>query len=88
MSHLYKIALGWLCKAKTITDNMEAVWSAVLSIKDVILSLLDSDNDGMRTHAVKFMEMIVITQTHSGKLDVPRSYLDIVWPVLNFEPQG
>ena len=65
MTHLYKVALGWICKAKTVTDNMEAVWNAVLSIKDVILNLLDTDNDGMRTHAIKFMEMLVITQTHS-----------------------
>ena len=65
MTHLYKVALGWLCKAKTVTDNMEAVWTAVLSIKDVILNLLETDNDGMRTHAIKFMEMLVITQTHS-----------------------
>ena len=65
MTHLYKVALGWLCKAKTVTDNMEAVWTAVLSIKDVILNLLETDNDGMRTHAIKFMEMLVITQTHA-----------------------
>ena len=65
MTHLYKVALGWLCKAKTVTDNMEAVWTAVLSIKDVILNLLETDNDGMRTHAIKFMEMLVNTQTHS-----------------------
>ncbi len=30
MTHLYKVTLGWLCKAKTVTDNMEAVWTAVL----------------------------------------------------------
>ncbi len=65
MTHLYKVALGWLCKAKTVTDNMEAVWTAVLSIKGEILNLLETDNDGMRTHAIKFMEMLVITQTHS-----------------------
>lgn len=66
MTHLYKVTLNWLCKAKTITDQMEAVWDAVVGIKEIIINLLDTDNDGMRTHAIKFMEMVVIVQTHSG----------------------
>ena len=45
---------------------MEAVWDAVVGIKEIIINLLDTDNDGMRTHAIKFMEMVVIVQTHSG----------------------
>jgi symplekin len=67
MTNLYKVVLTWLCKAKVVTDNMEAVWSSVVNIKDEILNLLDTDNDGMRMNAIKFMEMIVIAQTHSGK---------------------
>ena len=26
--------------------------------------MIDNDNDGIRTHAIKFMEMLVISQTH------------------------
>ena len=66
MTHLYKVALGWLCKAKVVTDNMEAVWSMVVNIKEEILNLLDDDNDGMKMNAIKFMEMLVVLQTHSG----------------------
>ena len=64
MTHIYKVALGWISKAKSLTDNMEAVWTVVCKIKDIILTLLDSENDGIRTYAVKFMEMLIITQTH------------------------
>uniref|UniRef100_A0A0K2TH07 Symplekin n=1 Tax=Lepeophtheirus salmonis TaxID=72036 RepID=A0A0K2TH07_LEPSM len=64
MTHLYKISLMWIARAKTVTEDMEAVWNEIIAIKTVILMLLDSDNDGIRTHTVKFMEMLVITQTH------------------------
>ena len=36
----------------------------MVTIKEIIVELLDSDNDGIRTHTIKFMEMIVLTQTH------------------------
>jgi symplekin len=65
MTHLYKVALSWLSKAKVITDDMEAVWNVICSIKEIITSLLEADNDGIRTHTVKFMEMLVLTQTHA-----------------------
>ncbi len=65
MTFLYKSALSWLCSAKIINDKMEAVWSSVSEIKAEICGLIDSDNDGVRTHAIKFMEMLVIAQTYS-----------------------
>lgn len=63
MTHLYKVALMWLAQAKIITEDMEAVWTVVCGIKSIITHLLEADNDGIRTHTVKFMEMLVITQT-------------------------
>ena len=36
MTHIYKIALTWLSKAKTISEQMEATWSVICHIKDVI----------------------------------------------------
>ena len=64
MTHVYKVALGWISRAKSISENMEAVWTVVSLIKDIILTLLESENDGIRTYTVKFMEMLVVTQTH------------------------
>lgn len=64
MIHIYRVALIWLSKSKTVTDNMQAVWTVICRLKDIVLTLLDSDNDGIRTHTIKFMEMLVISQTH------------------------
>jgi symplekin len=43
-----------------------------LYLKEVITQLIDSDNDGVRTHAIKFMEMVVLTQTHRGPSSAPK----------------
>lgn len=39
----------------------EACWDMVTQIKEDVLELLDSDNDGVRTHAIKFTESLIIT---------------------------
>ena len=56
--------LKYLSSASSISDRMEAAWGLVLNIKEVIVQFVDSDNDGIRTLALKFMEMIVLIQTH------------------------
>jgi len=63
---LYRSTLRWLSlqAGVGITDRMEAAWTLVNNIKEGIVQLLDSDNDGVRTLTLKFMEMIVLTQTH------------------------
>jgi symplekin len=64
MTQIYKIALSWLSKAKTVSEQMEATWSVICHIKEVINLMLEHSNDGVRTHTIKFMEMLVVTQTH------------------------
>ena len=56
--------MKWLSQAKSISESMEAAWGLMVNIKEIIVELLDSDNDGIRTMTVKFMEMLVLTQTH------------------------
>ena len=58
--------MKYLSSAPSISDSMEAAWSLVTKIKEVIVQFVDSDNDGIRTLALKFMEMIVLIQTHRG----------------------
>ncbi|QQP41409.1 Uncharacterized protein FKW44_015766, partial [Caligus rogercresseyi] len=53
----------------SLTEDMEAVWGEISDLKIIILMLLDSDNDGIRTHTVKFMEMLVITLPHKSSPD-------------------
>ena len=33
MTHLYRVALVWISKAKAVTEDMEAVWTVVGKIK-------------------------------------------------------
>eukprot|EP00062_Callorhinchus_milii_P024346 gi/632984137/ref/XP_007908991.1/ PREDICTED: symplekin [Callorhinchus milii] len=61
MTQLYKVALQWMVKSKVISDMEEACWDMVSAMKDEIVTMLDSDNDGIRTHAVKFIESLIIT---------------------------
>lgn len=48
MTHLYRVALQWISKAKHLTEDMEAVWTIVCKIKDIVTHLLDAANDGIR----------------------------------------
>lgn len=42
-------------------------------MKDDIVLMLDSDNDGIRTHAIKFIESLIITLSpRTPDSDVPR----------------
>lgn len=43
---IYKVALKWLAKAKSITEEMEAAWKLFGQIKQQIINMIDNDNDG------------------------------------------
>lgn len=49
-------------------DDIEKTWLMWLQVKNFICSQLDStNNDGIRTHCIKFIETIVLMQTPSDK---------------------
>uniref|UniRef100_T1JDS4 F-box domain-containing protein n=1 Tax=Strigamia maritima TaxID=126957 RepID=T1JDS4_STRMM len=75
-TQLYKTALKWLCSSKAITDIMESTWSYMNKLKSMILGMIDSDNDGVRTQVIKYMEMIIIVQTYPDP-DVPKKENEI-----------
>ncbi|XP_059807363.1 symplekin isoform X1 [Hypanus sabinus] len=73
MTQLYKVALQWIVKSKIISEMEEACWDMVSAMKDDIVMMLDSDNDGIRTHAIKFIESLIITLSpRTPDSDVPR----------------
>ena len=72
MTQLYKATLRHLAEARQVSERMEAAWGLMVNIKDIIVELLDSDNDGIRTMTVKFMEMLVLLQTHREAESVAR----------------
>lgn len=43
---LYRLTLMWLCRSKSVTEDMEAAWAAVCDLKRYIIKLIDSDLDG------------------------------------------
>ncbi|KAJ4429987.1 hypothetical protein ANN_22191 [Periplaneta americana] len=45
-SQVYRGALAWLARARAVTEEMEAAWAMMGSIKAQIVNMIDSDNDG------------------------------------------
>ncbi|CAH1792448.1 unnamed protein product [Owenia fusiformis] len=60
---LYKEALRWIVNTKKVTDTMEATWKYMEKLTKNLLEMLDSENDGIRTHCVKFLESYLLTLT-------------------------
>ncbi|NXR11466.1 SYMPK protein, partial [Semnornis frantzii] len=56
----------WMVKSKVISELQEACWELVATMANDIILLLDSDNDGVRTHAIKFVEGLIITLSPRG----------------------
>lgn len=40
MSNIYTNVLEWICRARVVSDEMDAVWKTVINIKERILELL------------------------------------------------
>ncbi|XP_072346324.1 symplekin isoform X1 [Scyliorhinus torazame] len=73
MTQLYKVALQWMVKSRVISEMQEACWDMVSNMQDDIVLMLDSDNDGIRTHAIKFIESLIITlSSRTPDSDVPK----------------
>ncbi|EDO33007.1 predicted protein, partial [Nematostella vectensis] len=63
VTQLYKFALQHVCKKRVISEELEQMWELLTQMKNQIIGMLASDNDGIRTHAIKFMEMLVLVQS-------------------------
>ena len=64
LTHLYKTALSWLSGAQEITQEIEETWKTLCHMKSRVAEMIDHDNDGVRTLAVKFYEMLIVSQTY------------------------
>ncbi|XP_047457492.1 symplekin [Mugil cephalus] len=73
LTQLYKVTLQWLVRSKAVSEMQEACWDLVTQMKGEVLALLDSENDGVRTHAIKFTESLIITLSpRTSESDVPK----------------
>lgn len=66
---LYRKMLCCMCKAQNITNEMEEAWNQLNVIKGEIANMMDSDNDGIRTSSVKFLECVVLLQTYPDQVE-------------------
>lgn len=71
-AQLHRATLAWLSSARTTTPEMEQVWHIITLIKNSIISMIDHDNDGVRTQAIKFLESLVLLQTYKEADSVTR----------------
>lgn len=63
----------WMVKSRVISELQEACWDMVSAMAGDIILLLDSDNDGVRTHAIKFVEGLIVTLSpRVADSEVPR----------------
>ncbi|XP_004519512.1 symplekin [Ceratitis capitata] len=78
---VYKKGLQWICAIDEMSDSAEQAWSVLSLVKAQILDLIDNENDGIRTNAIKFLEGIVVLQSYpdedSQKKDNDFSLQDI-----------
>ncbi|KAM8855553.1 symplekin [Spinachia spinachia] len=73
LTQLYKVSLQWLVRSKAVSERQESCWDMVTQMKEDVLALLDSENDGVRTHAIKFTESLIITLSpRTSDSDVPK----------------
>ncbi|XP_069554867.1 symplekin [Brachyistius frenatus] len=73
LTQLYRVTLQWLVRPKAVSEMQEACWDLVTQMKEEVLALLDSENDGVRTHAIKFTESLIITLSpRTSDSDVPK----------------
>lgn len=71
---VYRVLLMWLSITKSPTPEMTQVWEIMASMKKQLYNMLDSDNDGIRTHCVKFTEGLVLTLSRRTEdSEVPKS---------------
>ncbi|CAG9771248.1 unnamed protein product [Ceutorhynchus assimilis] len=66
---IYRRTLAWICKVPTITSEMQEGWKQLHTIKLEIANMIDSDNDGIRTSSVKFLECVVLLQSYPDETE-------------------
>ncbi|XP_063287801.1 symplekin [Pelobates fuscus] len=73
MTQLYKVTLQWIARSRPPSDRQESCWDLVTEMAGDILLMLESDNDGIRTHAVKFVESLIVTLSpRTADSDIPK----------------
>lgn len=62
-SIVYQNTLSWICKGEAEQSEIQFVWEHLNKLKLLVLNMIDSDNEGIRTHSIKFLETVVLLQS-------------------------
>lgn len=69
---IYKNGLQYLCSLMEPGDSAEQAWNILSLIKAQILDMIDNENDGIRTNAIKFLEGVVVLQSFADEDSLKR----------------
>lgn len=68
MINIYKNTLKWIAKNQNqLKDHHKQTWYSILDLKNHIAAQLDSDNDGIRTCCIKFLEILILCMSERLK---------------------
>lgn len=77
VSSMFKLALAWISRAKKTRPEMKSVWQHLTELKTLLFDSLESANDGIRTHVVKFLEGLTLALSRkSWDSEVPKKSED------------
>ncbi|RDD44839.1 Symplekin [Trichoplax sp. H2] len=89
--NLYRIAFKFIATKKATSDDLLHIWEQFCDMKTYIISLTQHENTGVRTSALKYCEMIVLTQSIKGGIttstkpdDISLDMLSTTHPIMDF----
>ncbi|EDV23664.1 uncharacterized protein TRIADDRAFT_57101 [Trichoplax adhaerens] len=89
--NLYRIAFKFIATKKAASDDLLHIWEQFCDMKTYIISLTQHENTGVRTSALKYCEMIVLTQSIKGGIttstkpdDISLDMLSTTHPIMDF----
>ncbi|CAF1373316.1 unnamed protein product, partial [Rotaria sp. Silwood1] len=60
MITIYRLTLKCLSKSRLVDENVRCMSESINNMNIHIIAMLDSDNDGVRTVAIQFIEMLAL----------------------------
>lgn len=64
--HVYRYAVIMIA-GRPLDDTHESTWRDLNDLRDMVFSLVESDNEGMRSNIIKVFELTIITLSTSSK---------------------
>ncbi|KAM3716869.1 Symplekin [Dirofilaria immitis] len=62
-SQLYPLILKWVAGSRSLDHEVQRCWEAFVVLKERIMLHIDSDNEGIRTQTIRFLEAVILAQS-------------------------